>query len=80
MSGSNRPLMPVKPVNMELIFLYPCPYCGREVPLISPTAPAMAQCDVCRKTFPIVPVDTRTIQYLKLVTANGQASIDPDFL
>ncbi|EGJ51598.1 hypothetical protein [Desulfocurvibacter africanus] len=80
MQSSNRPLNPVMPVNMEIIFLYPCPYCGREVPLISPTSPAMAQCDVCRKTFPIVPVDARTIQYLKLVTANGQASIDPDFL
>jgi len=79
-SGNNRPLVPIRPVNMELIFLYPCPHCSREVPLISPTSPAMAQCDVCRKAFPIVPVDSRAIRYAKLMMANGQASIDPDYL
>ncbi len=77
---SSKPVLPVKPVNMEIIYLYPCPFCEREVPLIAPTRPAMAQCDACRKNFPIVPVDDRTIRYVKLIMAGGKASVDPDFL
>ncbi|MBN2140923.1 MAG: hypothetical protein PHV85_01580 [Desulfovibrionaceae bacterium] len=80
MSEDKRPVSPVRPAGMEVIYLYPCPFCGREVPLISPTRPAMAQCDACRKSFPIVPVDERMIRYLKTVMAGGRASVDPDFL
>lgn len=80
MAGSNKPLTPVKPAGMEMIFLYPCPHCEREVPLIAPSRPAMAQCDACRENFPIVPVDDRTIRYMKLILAGGKAGIDPDFL
>ena len=42
---------PVKPDGMELIFLYGCPHCGRRVPLLATTTPAMAQCDSCTKHF-----------------------------
>lgn len=77
---SKKPVGPVKPSGMEVIYLYPCPHCQREVPLISPTRPAMAQCDSCRMNFPIVPVDEKTVRYLKLMLAQGRASIDPDFL
>jgi len=80
MAESKKPLTPVKPAAMEMIFLYPCPHCGREVPLIAPSRPAMAQCDACRENFPIVPVDDRTIRYMKLILAGGKAGIDPDFL
>ena len=80
MGDSKKPLTPVKPTGMEVIYLYPCPFCEREVPLIAPTRPAMAQCDACRKNFPIVPVDDRTIRYFKIMLAGGKASIDPDFL
>ena len=70
---------PVKPDGMELIFLYGCPHCGRRVPLLAATTPAMAQCDSCTKHFPIVPVDEHTVRYLKLMLDNGRAAIDPDF-
>ena len=80
MSEKRKPLTPVRPAGMEIVFLYPCPHCQREVPLIAPTRPAMAQCDACRKNFPIVPVDERTMNYLRLVLAGGKAAIDPDFL
>ena len=76
----NVPVSPVKPRSMEMIYLYPCPFCEREVPMLSPTVPQMAQCDACRRTFPIVPVDEKTIKFIKVVLANGQASIDPDFV
>jgi hypothetical protein len=77
---SKKPLAPVKPVGLEMIYLYPCPFCEREVPLIAPTRPAMAQCDSCRKNFPIVPVDEHTVRYVKIMLAGGRASVDPDFL
>ncbi len=80
MSVSSKPLTPVKPTGMELIFLYACPHCNREVPLVAPSRPAMVQCDACRENFPIVPVDDRTVRYMKVILANGKAGIDPDFL
>jgi hypothetical protein len=76
----SKPLTPVRPIGMEIVFLYPCPHCAREVTLIAPTRPTMAQCDACRKNFPIVPVDDRTLRYFKLMLNGGKAAIDPDFL
>ena len=80
MSEKKKPVTPVKPSGLELVFLYPCPFCVREVPLIAPTKPTMAQCDACHQRFPVVPADEKTVRYLKLMTANGRAGIDPDYL
>ncbi|WP_243546532.1 hypothetical protein [Pseudodesulfovibrio tunisiensis] len=81
MIGNNRKIVnPVKPTGMEMIFLYPCPHCGSEVPLLAPTRPAMAQCNACRQDFPIVPVDDKAIRYMKTIYADGKAAVDPDFL
>lgn len=77
---SKKPQQPVRPNGMELVFFYPCPACNRQVPLIGPTQPAMAQCDACMQPFPIMPVDERSIRYLKLMLDNGRAAIDPDFV
>ena len=76
---SNRPVQPASPEGMEVLFFYRCPYCHRQVALLSPTQPAMAQCDACAKPFPIMPVDERNIQYIKLMLDNGRAAIDQDF-
>ncbi len=76
----NRPPEPVKPMGMELVFFYSCPYCNRELPLAAPTSPTMMTCDVCRQKFPIVPVDASTVQFIKLMLADGPAAVDPDFL
>lgn len=65
---------------MELIYLYPCPHCKREVPLISPTRPDRVRCDACGRTFPIVPIHERSNRFVKLMTANGLAAVDPDFM
>lgn len=78
--GNHKPLTPVKPVGLEVIFLYPCPHCQRQVPLIGPTQPSMAQCDACAKHFPIVPADNRSLRFIKIMLGNGRAGIDPDFL
>lgn len=80
MENRNKPLTPVKPTSMEIIFIYPCPFCGREVPLISPSRPAMAQCDSCRKNFAIVPVDDKAVRFFRVMLDNGRAAVDPDFI
>ena len=74
-----RPIQPVTPTSMELIFMYRCPHCGRNAALVAPTQPAMVQCDACQMQFPLVPVDERTVQYIKLMLAGGRAAVDPDF-
>jgi hypothetical protein len=72
-------ISPVRPVGMELVMLYPCPHCGRNVPLLAPVEPAMGSCDFCKKQFPLVPIDNTTVQYIKLILHNGQAPIDPEY-
>lgn len=80
MAGNKKPLTPVKPVGLEVIFFYPCPHCNRDVPLIGPTQPAMAQCDACMNHFPIMPVDEKSVRFMKVMLADGKAGIDPDFM
>lgn len=76
---SMRPVNPVAPTGLELLFFYACPYCGRKVALLSPTQPALAECDACGKPFPILPVDAHSVHYVKLMLANGRAAVDADF-
>lgn len=80
MPKSEKPLTPTRPSSMELVFFYPCPFCQRQVPLIGPTQPTMAQCDACKGHFPIVPVDDKSIQFVKIMLSNGRAGVDPDFM
>lgn len=78
--SATKPVAPVKPSSMELIFLYPCPFCHREIPMVSPAHPTLIACDVCRQKFPIIPVDQRAVHYLKIMLDNGCAAIDPDYM
>jgi len=50
------------------------------VPVAPPGNPALAQCAACRARFPIVPVDERTVNFGKLMTAGGKAAVDPNFV
>lgn len=77
---SAKPVSPVKPKGMELIFIYSCPYCQREIPLVAPTSPAVVRCDVCTRTFPVIPVEEKTIAFIKLMLGNGSSAIDTDFM
>ncbi len=77
---SVRPVNPVAPSSLELIFFYTCPFCRREIPLVSPPQASLVTCDACRQKFPIVPVDQRSVHFIKLMLANGNAAIDPDFM
>lgn len=80
MTASKRPVSPVKPIAVELVFFYPCPHCMRELPLVSPSQPSMITCDVCRQSFPIVPIDEYTVHFIKLMLADGPAAVDPDYI
>ncbi|MFW6414993.1 MAG: hypothetical protein ACOCZ2_01635 [Thermodesulfobacteriota bacterium] len=71
---------PAKPVGMEIVFYYHCPYCSRRVPLIAPVEPSMGQCDACGNQFPVVPADEKNIRYIKTILDNGKAAIDPNFV
>lgn len=77
---ANRPVSPVAPSGMELLFFFQCPFCGKHVPVISPTQAAMITCDGCGRGFPILPVDEHTVQYVHLMLAGGKAAVDPDFV
>lgn len=77
---SRRPVAPVKPISVELVFFYACPYCQRELPMVAPSQPTMVTCDMCRQSFPIVPIDEYSVQFVKLMLADGQAAIDPDYM
>ena len=79
MSLSSRPAQPVPPESMELVFFYRCPGCGRRNPLIAPTQPSMTRCESCGEPFPVMPVDERTVHYVKIMLATGRAALDPDF-
>ena len=79
MSLSSRPVQPVPPESMELVFFYRCPGCGRRNPLIAPTQPSMTRCESCGEPFPVMPVDERTVHYVKIMLANGRAAVDPEY-
>ena len=77
---TRKPLTPVKPMGVELVVLYPCPFCHREVPIVAPAKPSVITCDACHGRFPIVPVDDRSVRYVKLMLGGGKAAVDPDFI
>ncbi len=79
MMGRYKSVQPVAPEGMELIFFYQCPECGRKNPFIAPTQPAMARCDACGTSFPLVPVDAHTVRFVKIILEGGRAAVDPDF-
>ncbi len=79
-SAPHKPLAPVKPAGLELLLFYPCPFCEYKRPVLNPVVPTVTKCDNCSSTFPIVPVDRKTLDFLKVMLDNGRAAIDPDFM
>lgn len=75
-----RQSTPIKPCGVELLFFYPCPICGRDVPVLAPAVPAVIKCDSCGQPFPIVPVDMRSVNYIKIMLDDGKAAVDQDFI
>lgn len=80
MQERKKPLEPVRPRGVELIYFYPCPFCDRDVPLVAPVQAGRARCEACGQQFPILPVDERTQHFIKIITHMGRAGINPDFV
>ena len=78
--GFKRPVQPDAPSGMEIIFTYRCPFCGCKAVILAPLQPGRITCESCQKIFPIIPVDERTIRYIKTMLASGKAAVDPDFI
>lgn len=74
-----RNVKPAAPCGVELIFFYICPHCGQKNALIAPTAPSSVKCENCQQNFPILPVNARSIQYIKLMLGNGSSAVDLDY-
>jgi hypothetical protein len=80
MSNNVRPLDPVKPSDMELLFIYVCPFCSCRLNLLAPTVAAIVQCGACGEKFPIVPVESNTVNFVRIMLENGMAAIDADYM
>jgi ribosomal protein L37AE/L43A len=80
MSKNVKPVDPVKPSGMELLFVYSCPFCDSGLNLLAPTAATIVQCAACGKQFPIVPVESNTVNFVKIMLHNGKAAIDSDYM
>lgn len=78
--SDRKPVTPTGPVSVELVFLYECPYCLRRIPVLAPKSPAMIHCEACGKPFPILPVDGRSVDFIKCIFAGGPAAVDPDYI
>lgn len=76
---SSMNLEPVRPTGMELVFMYRCPHCARDIPVPSPVSPDLTRCGICGNYFPIVPVDEQSLYFIKIILQNGLAAVDPDF-
>lgn len=71
---------PVAPTGMDLVFTYRCPYCGKKNHLVSPLQPETVVCSTCTKSFPVLPVDDRSIHFIHIMLNSGRAAVDQDFV
>lgn len=78
--AKSKPVSPVAPDGMEMIFFYKCPRCERHMPVASPTEPRIITCDACNLNFPIIPVDEHGLHFIRIMLGGGKAAADPDFL
>ncbi len=70
---------PVSPSSMDIILTYVCPTCNTPVSTVAPVYPIRITCPECKEAYPIIPADALSIQYLRLMFANGGAIINADF-
>ncbi len=71
---------PVTPSSMELVLTYECPTCQTPITMVAPVHAVKMRCPRCQLEYPVIPADAMTIQYLRLMFANGKAVIHPDYL
>jgi len=71
---------PVAPCGMHLLFKYECPSCHRTTDVDAPSQPGVIRCMWCGNRFPVIPVDPYVTDYIRLMTCDGKAAADPDYL
>ena len=71
---------PVPPCGMHVLFEYECPHCHRPTDVNAPSQPGIIRCVWCGNRFPIIPVDPYVKDYFRLMTCDGRAAADPDYL
>ncbi len=71
---------PVAPSGLDIILTYACPSCHTPLPVAAPIHPIKIKCAMCSLEFPILPADPTTLQYLRLILADGAAIINADFM
>ena len=76
----DKPPAPVKPGGLELVFIYACPHCANDNPVLASYRRTVTCCQNCQKNFTIIPVEEKTVLFIKLILGNGAAAIDPDFI
>ncbi len=77
---SQRPMQPVAPVSMHIVFGYICPSCGQTSHVPAQVRPTQIRCVKCQTVFPIIPVDERTLHFIHIMLDNGRAAADTDFI
>lgn len=75
-----RPVDPVAPVGMTMIFHYACPFCRRTVPLDTPTQATMVFCPHCTRRFPIIPVDESVVHFIRIMTDDGRGAANQEYM
>ncbi len=71
---------PVLPSRMEISFQYQCPFCGVGVRILRPIQPVLVNCPACSGTFPIAPVNESDLNFFRIMTADGKACVQIDYL
>ncbi len=77
---AGRTQQPVAPSGMHLYFSYECPSCHRPTDVESPSQPGVIRCAWCGSRFPIIPVDPYVTDYVRIMTCDGKAAADADYL
>ena len=80
MDKNSSAMEPVTPSGMHILLDYECPHCHRSSPVNAPSQPSLMRCPWCGTRFPIIPIDPYLMQYLRIMTCDGKATSDPDFL
>ena len=75
MSSPKRPVQPVPPAAMEMIFFYTCPQCGWHAAVGNPTEAKLIPCESCGLRFPIIPVEEHYLHFMRIMTGAGRAAV-----
>ncbi len=71
---------PVLPSRVEIAFQYQCPFCSTGVRILHPVQPVIVKCPRCHEAFPIAPVSEKDLAFFHILTSDGRACVQMDYL